>query len=232
MLCALNREYERDSVRREHIDPFARWLQLRCEGIPEGVSEELDELRALSIRPSQKVCSFRSMMSHGSHYRVEGEEAGGSHVTYDSGVAELQACRRGSDSTNEAGFVDLIRVGTLKDILVFDHVHMNVVLMVVSWVAKHTDNQPRMRRDGHGFWLANLAATPRSSDDPYILPSLASQVPIPSTMQSLRNSRLGCGTTTSGRLRVGTHMCRYFSCKTRQSQGGVLCCRRRPGGGE
>ena len=115
-------------------------------------------------------------MSYGSHYRVEGEEAGGSHVTYDSGVAELKACRGSNESGNGNGFVDLARVGTLKDILVLDYARIHVVLMKVSWVAPHTDLQPRLRRDGHGFWLANMAATPRCLNDPYILPSLASQV--------------------------------------------------------
>lgn len=163
-------------MRCEHIEPFATWLEERCVGVPPGVDADLDELVALSKRPSHKVCSFRSMMSHGSHYRVEGEEAGGSHVTYDSGVAELQAHRGSSESGSQAGFVDLVRVGTLKDILVFDYIKVNVVLMVVSWVAPHTELQPRLRRDGHGFWLANMAAQPRCSNDKYLLPSLASQV--------------------------------------------------------
>lgn len=118
-------------------------------------------------------------MSHGSHYRVEEDEGGVSHVTFDCGVAELQASRGGGNLSDQSGGVEIIRVGTLKDILVFNYANTNLVLMVVSWVADHTELQPRLRRDAHGFWLANMQATPRCCKDPYLLPSLASQVPNP-----------------------------------------------------
>jgi hypothetical protein len=90
-------------------------------------------------------------------------------VTYDCGVAELQAS--GPDSA-----VQIVRVGTLRDILVLNYTNLHVVLMAVSWLTKDTDLQPRLRQDAHGFWLANMAAMPRCSQNPYILPSLASQV--------------------------------------------------------
>lgn len=69
-----------------------------------------------------------------------------------------------------------MRVGILKDILEPNYGCMGIVLMVVSWVAKDTDLRPRMRRDGHGFWIANMAAQPRDSTDPYFIPALASQL--------------------------------------------------------
>ena len=69
-----------------------------------------------------------------------------------------------------------MRVGVLKNILVLSYGNMNIVVMVVSWVAKHTDESPRLRRDSHGFWLANMAARPRDTTHPYLLPALASQV--------------------------------------------------------
>ena len=114
------------------------------------------------------------MLSHGSHYRVEGDEGDAPHVTYDCGVAELRAHGGGADSSRSG--VEIIRVGTLKDILVLNYGNTNIVLMVVSWLAKDTELQPRLRRDLHGFWLANMAAVPRCNSDPYILPSLATQV--------------------------------------------------------
>lgn len=97
-------------------------------------------------------------------------------VTFDSGVAELQSSRVGFDGNSSGLGVEILRVGTLKDILVFNYVDMNLVVMVVSWVAKHTDQHPRLRRDQHGFWLANMTTSPRCNDNPYILPALASQV--------------------------------------------------------
>ena len=218
-------------MRSPDMEPFVRWLEQRCVGVDAGVDPNLDELVALSRRPSHKVCSFRSMMSYGSHYRVEGDEAGGSHVTYDSGVAELQACRGTRESGNKTGFVDLVRVGTLKDTLVFDYGLLNVVLMAVSWVTPHTELQPRLRRDGHGFWLANMAATPRCTNDMYILPSLASQVRSSNLRECFATVSFGGGTRTC-RLSIGTNVSRYFSSQTRPSLAGVLCCKRRRGEGE
>ena len=119
------------------------------------------------------------MTSHGSHYRVEAEEAGARHVTFDCGVAELKGGEEGSNCSGQGGVVELVRVGTLKDIWVLNYVDFNVVLMVVSWVAKDTESQPTLRRDRYGFWLANMAAVPRSTESPYILPILASQVEKP-----------------------------------------------------
>lgn len=138
--------------------------------------DEHPELMALSLQPDKKVCAFNGMASYGSHYRVDVEEGGTRHVTYDSGVAELECRRRGRSSSNNSVQVELMRVGVLKNILVLCYGNLNIVLMVVSWVAKHTEERPRLRRDAHGFWLANMAARPRDTANPYLLPALASQV--------------------------------------------------------
>lgn len=100
-------------------------------------------------------------------------------MTFDCGVAELECSTQEEHCSGQGGVVKLVRVGILKDILVLNYVNVNVVLMVVSWVAKDKEMQPQLRRDEHGFWLANLAAVPRCTKDPYILPSLASQVDTP-----------------------------------------------------
>ena len=172
----MDRQYERESLGQEQPTPFSRWLRERCAQMLVGQDTDLHELLALSFHPSRRVCSFRSMMSHGSHYRVEGEVDMVDHVTYDSGVVELEARREGSSPSVSASVVHIKRVGTLQDILVFDYGGINIVLMVVSWVAKDTEMQPRLRRDSHGFWIANMDALPRCSTQPYILPSQASQV--------------------------------------------------------
>ena len=176
---ALSREYERDSTERQAIEEFQTWLRDRCGRMSEAAGEDSVQIRALSSPPSRKVCSFRSMTSHGSHYRVEAEEAGARHVTFDCGVAELRGGEEGPNCSGQGGVVDLVRVGTLKDIWVLNYVDLNVVLMVVSWVAKDTEATPRLRRDPHGYWLANMAAVPRWTETPYILPVLASQVHTP-----------------------------------------------------
>lgn len=171
----------------QHLEPFPLWLRERCTVLPRSDGNDFQELIALSKSPSRRVCSFRSMMSHGSHYRVEEDEAGSQHVTYDCGLAELHACTDRGWRSDQGGVVQLKRVGTLKDILVFDYVNTIIVLMVVSWVAQDTEAQPRLRRDAHGFWIANMAAMPRSSEDPYILPSLASQVTQPTGQKVFKN---------------------------------------------
>jgi hypothetical protein len=185
-----------------------------------GVAER--ELKALSFAPSRKACSFRSMTSYGSHYRTDASEAGSLHATYDAGVAELQARTTGAEYAGEGGAVDLVRVGILKDIVVLNYVTINVVLMCVSWVAKHSEVQPRLRRDPHGFWLANLAAVPRETADPYILPSLASQVPAIVAHIVLLSSALCDGWALCTLLTLGTCVCRCFLWTIRQCQDGVL----------
>lgn len=174
---SVDRLYEMESNAGQQLEPFPTWLRERCIGeAGAGGSEQL-ELRALATVPSRRVCSFKSMMSHGSHYRVEEDEGGARHVTYDCGVAELETRPAGEGCSDQGETVHIKRVGTLKDILVFNYENTAIVLMVVSWVAQDSEQQPRLRRDAHGFWIANMAAMPRSTEQPYILPSLASQVP-------------------------------------------------------
>lgn len=172
----LHSEYEREAASTHRPEAFPSWLRARCSTLAEGEGANADEIRALACGPSTRVCSFRSMVSHGCHYRVEEDEGAATHVTYDCGVAELQVGDVGGGSLDQSTGVQIKRVGTLKDILVLNYAHSHIVLMVVSWLTADNEEQPRLRRDAHGFWLANMAAMPRCSRDPYILPSLASQV--------------------------------------------------------
>jgi hypothetical protein len=165
-----------ESTRASSEVHFGVWLRRRCATMTVAEQEERPELMALSWPPSRKVCAFSGMKSYGSHYRVDMEEGSPKHVTFDSGVAELTPRRRGVSLTSSHAHIQLARVGVLKNILVMSYGNLNIVLMVVSWVAKHTDERPRLRRDAHGFWLANMAARPRDTANPYLLPALASQV--------------------------------------------------------
>lgn len=185
-------EYERESALTHRAEAFPSWLRARCSVVHNGEGTDMEDLRALSCGPLTRVCSFRSMVSHGSHYRVEENEGAATHVTYDCGVAELQNCSGGGGGLVQSTGVQMRRVGTLKDILVFNYACSSIVLMVVSWLTEDNEEQPRLRRDEHGFWLANMAAMPRSSQDPYILPSLASQVGICSCDCFLRRVEQTC----------------------------------------
>lgn len=171
-----DREYEQEVAASFTIMPFPMWLRTRVKMVPNTAGHIGEELRAMSCPPSRRACSFRSMTSFGSHYKVELEEAGVQHVTFDSRVVELENAAVRGDTSNNGVMVELVRVGILKDILVLNYAHLNIVLMVVSWVAKDTEQQPRLRRDAYGFWLANMAARPRDMAESYLLPALASQV--------------------------------------------------------
>lgn len=170
------REYTREHAGNVTTTSFATWLRIRCAAMSDSEKEERPELMALSMPPSKKVCSFRSMTSYGCHYRVDMEEGHARHVTYDSGVAELESRAPSQWTSDDISQVEVVRVGVLKNILVLNYGNFPIVLMVASWVPKHTDQQPTMRRDAHGFWLAKMSARPRDIATPYLLPALASQV--------------------------------------------------------
>lgn len=163
------------------------------------------------------------MASYGSHYRVDTEEGTSRHATYDSGVAEI-VCEKPDPSSSRTGVqVQLVRVGVLKNILVLNYANLNVVVMVVSWVKPHTEENPRLRRDDHGFWLTNLSATPRDTTNPYLLPALASQVEWLCSLHCLcwlyeKEHRH----TKTRPLTLETVFCRYSLWLTRPCQGGLL----------
>lgn len=170
------RDYRVEYTSSHGATHFSQWLRSRCATLTEAERLDCPELMAISVPPSKKVCEFRGMTSFGSHYRVDVEEEGPRHVTFDSGVAELQCRRGGRSELANPMQVELVRVGVLKNILVLSYGNLNIVLMVLSWVAKHTEERPTIVRDAHGFWLANMAGRPRDTTSPYLLPALASQV--------------------------------------------------------
>lgn len=200
---------------------FAVWLKHRCAQMSAAERDECQELVALSLPPSKKVCAFRGMTSFGSHYRVDMEEGGVKHVTFDSGVAELQSRRRGQCTDSDGVRVQLVRVGVLKNILVLCYGNLNIVLMVVSWVAKHTEDRPRLRRDAYGFWLANMAARPRDTTNPYLLPALASQVVCrPGQSSFIIRVHSEYRFTTNDHLTMQAVLCRCFLWRIRPCQDG------------
>lgn len=78
------------------------------------------------------------MISYGSHYRIDMEGAT-RHATYDSGIAKLECLRPSQCMSGNGVHVQLVKVGNLKNILVVNYGNLNIVLMVVFWVAKHMD---------------------------------------------------------------------------------------------
>lgn len=77
---------------------FSTWLLLRCIILHDSTGNEGEDLRALLLALSRNVCSFIGMTSFGSHYRVDLEEEVAQHVSFDFGVAELNAQENGMET--------------------------------------------------------------------------------------------------------------------------------------
>ena len=231
LLPWVHREYEEEALGRSSMMPFTTWLRSKCSILRNETGSAREELMALSKTPSRQACSFKSMTSFGCHYRVDAEETGSQHVTFDSGVAELEA-RRSRGQIHHNSIVELVRVGILKDIVILNYGSLNVVLMVVSWVAEDSEGQPRLRRDSHGFWIANMAARPRDTSNPYLLPARASQVQITYTYHNspcfdIKRACIPCNV-----LNMHSATCRYSLWMTKQHQDGVSFSKMKLGAGE
>lgn len=79
---------------------FSTWLCLRCIILHDSTMNKGEDLRALLLALSRIVCSFISMTSVGSHYRVDLEEEVAQHVSFDFGVAELDAQENGLETSD------------------------------------------------------------------------------------------------------------------------------------
>lgn len=145
----MDREHSRDVVDNTSRMSFSRWLWWRCAIVAEAGGHEVTDVQALSEGLLKRACSFKSMTSYGSHYRVDVEEAAMEHVTFDARVAELRADVVAANVAQCGAAMQIVRVGILKEILVLNYGHLIIVLMVVSWVAKDTETEPRLRRDAH-----------------------------------------------------------------------------------
>ena len=80
------RYYREEGVTSNCVPEFGSWLRRRCASMAEADQVDCPELMALSLPPSKKVCAFSGMKSFGAHYRVDMEQGGPRHVTFDSGV--------------------------------------------------------------------------------------------------------------------------------------------------
>ena len=87
-------EYREETEETRATVAFATWLRGKWECLNAGDTGWGEELRALACGLSRRACTFKSMTSFGSHYRVQAEEEGVQHV-FDSGVGVLAARARG-----------------------------------------------------------------------------------------------------------------------------------------
>ena len=72
----MNREYRQEDEATPGLVPFATWLQEKCKSRHAGDRRWGEDLRALAAGPSRRACTFKSMTSYGSHYRVQADEEG------------------------------------------------------------------------------------------------------------------------------------------------------------
>src|ERR1700738_3897897 len=117
------------------IGEFGTWLTDRVrEEMAAGVVLD-DHLVSIVFPPARVALTFKSIKSHGCHYRVADEDGTNKHVSYDCGVAGLfkQGCRS-STWDKEVVEVQLAYVGTLVEILQVSYGSTNVILFKGRWV--------------------------------------------------------------------------------------------------
>jgi hypothetical protein len=105
-------------------------------------------------------------------------EIGPTHGTYDSGVACI--FRQGRCSfVQDMNIVmaNLHYVGMLKEIIVVSYTGQHVTLMKCSWILVHMQgNVATMQQDEHGFWVVNHERRVNANLEPYVIPTMVSQV--------------------------------------------------------
>lgn len=124
------------------------------------------ELLWISCPPSEHALTYNAMWAYGSHFRCD-DEAGATHVTFDSGVASL----------SYATLNTVIDVGVLKSILLVTYGGAHICLMKCSWIAPTEEGRRTVVKDSSGFWTVKFNARQDSRrDNPYVFPSTVSQV--------------------------------------------------------
>ena len=159
------------------IADFGTWLadRIREEMAAGHVLD--DHLVSIAFPPNRVALTFKSIKSHGCHYRVANEDGTNKHVSYDCGIAGLfkQGCRS-NIRDKEVVEVQLAYVGTLVEILQVSYGSTNVILFKGRWVRPDCGDTPTMKQDEYGFWLADFSRMQPPNVQPYVFPSQVQQV--------------------------------------------------------
>lgn len=157
--------------------PFSTWLEEKVEDLLATTGNVPFNVMLLRQQPSTRVAEFPMMYAYGSHYRCEDRLLGGTHVSYDSGVASIinQVCMSSRSDRNPVE-AQLRYVGVLRKIIRVQYASFKVNIMKCQWIKPNLVGRPTMRKDEHGFWLVKEGVYQGEDDEPYILSTHASQV--------------------------------------------------------
>ena len=116
------------------------------------------------------------MWAYGYHFRAE-DNKGGSHVSFDAGVAAIinQTCRSSRADRNPVE-AELLYVGVVNDILRVDYGQLTHNVLKCSWIKPHLEGVPTIRRDEDGFWSVKYRSRQAPGLEPYLMPAHARQV--------------------------------------------------------
>jgi hypothetical protein len=67
-------------------------------------------------------------------------------------------------------------VGVLKYIIVVSYVGLHLVVMKYSWIPINTYGNAITKQDEYGFWMVNHGQRVPAHVEPYVFPSIVSQV--------------------------------------------------------
>ncbi|KAG0504774.1 hypothetical protein M758_2G127700 [Ceratodon purpureus] len=161
---------------RRRFTRFPQWLEERVQEMANNGERPHVSLVTMSKLPSRHVSHFASMYAYGSHFRVD-DEAGQSHISFDSGVACIatQTCRSSISDQNPVA-ADLKYVGIIKDIIQVEYGHIKYVTLKCSWIRPQLEGFRTIREDEHGFWSVKFGARQYPPVEPYVMPSHVKQV--------------------------------------------------------
>jgi hypothetical protein len=123
---------------------------------------------------------YESIWAYENHYHVD-MELGPMHLTDDFGVACIfkQASHSSTKDENMV-MANLNYVGILK--VVVDYSCLLLVLFRCSWIPTNTQGNATIWQDEHGFWVVNFAHWLPPMVEPYLFPTIVSQVKAPLTL--------------------------------------------------
>ncbi len=134
------------------LPQFPKWIRTSIASIIQG-GEAIDhDTIHMSMPPTLKARSYRSMYAYGNHIRVVSVKE---HLTtYVSGIVATfeQTCVL---RLNEK----LEYVGWVEKILELNYGILNIVVLLCNWVkTNYTWNNATIKRDGYSFTLVNFAS--------------------------------------------------------------------------
>jgi hypothetical protein len=159
------------------LPTYEKWIPFAIsDAINDG--EKIDkEIIQLSIPPTLKATSYRSIFAYGNHIRVRSAKT--QHlVTMDSGVAAVfgTTCRSSVNNKNPVN-VDVEYVEYVEEILELNYGTTCVIVLLCHWVrANYRGAGAIMKRDEYGFSLVNFNHMLPISEDSFAFPIHIQQV--------------------------------------------------------